>query len=462
MALAEGSGQPTGYASMRWAAHARDFARIARIVSFCALVLVAISCAREPKSARPADEDIALAAGQPEAPAIAARRAGIEAARTGEGSAGLMDEVELRVSDDYVDEHQIRVAARVPLRRPAETRAHREMVAAEVEMAESRLDEAALTLRADQCFPSVDAQARAADEQMYLDWAARQDSLLAYNDEGRRSGLISEIDASRFELSSRLRLATREPMPAPPQEARAAALPLLLPSDPPLDRSDTTLMQAVRRHHPSVALHHATAARYEAMAGRARSRGRPWVKFVELRYEHQTGESNGPGRPNDPSVNGGGARVSFTVPFGGDASAEARRYSALVREQRSEAEALVADRTRGAALALEELHAFEARVAGLRELLNLADEADAIADRWWRSKLASPNQIANLLDEAFAARSAVLDARERAGIARCTLLTMTGVAAEDWPRESPDGLEPRRREEGAVLPVKADPSRVTP
>ncbi len=38
-------------------------------------------------------------------------------------------------------------------------------------------------------------------------------------------------------------------------------------------------------------------------------------------------------------------------------------------------------------------------------------------------------------DGAFTARSAVLEARERAGSAYCTLLAMTGVELMAWPRE---------------------------
>ncbi|MEE3327266.1 MAG: hypothetical protein VX252_08030, partial [Myxococcota bacterium] len=37
-------------------------------------------------------------------------------------------------------------------------------------------------------------------------------------------------------------------------------------------------------------------------------------------------------------------------------------------------------------------------------------------------------------DEAFAARGAVVDMRERAGLAGCTILIVTGVAVEEWPR----------------------------
>jgi hypothetical protein len=45
-------------------------------------------------------------------------------------------------------------------------------------------------------------------------------------------------------------------------------------------------------------------------------------------------------------------------------------------------------------------------------------------------------ELKYLIDEAFAAaRSALLEAQERAGSAYCTLLAMTGVPVEQWPRK---------------------------
>jgi hypothetical protein len=346
----------------------------------------------------------------------------------------MLDEVELRVGDEYLDEHQVRVVARLPIRHPGEVRAQREIFSAEAEIAESRLAETTLTRRAETCFPSVEAEARAAEQAIFDEYESRQELLLAYTASGRQSGLISEIDASRFELASRLRLATREPVD-PPLQARdgSAALPSLGAAEGELVWNGETLREAVRRHHPSVALRRATAARYEALAARARSRNQPWIKFVDFAYEHRTGKER-PGEPNGPSRNGGGGRVAFTIPFGGGEKANSRRYAALVREQEGEGEAVVEEQMLRGMQALQTLRSFEQRAPRLLELLVLANGAEAVADRWWESKLAQPGQVAGLLDEAFAARRAVLSAREEAGVARCGLLAMTGVAAEDWPR----------------------------
>jgi hypothetical protein len=85
--------------------------------------------------------------------------------------------------------------------------------------------------------------------------------------------------------------------------------------------------------------------------------------------------------------------------------------------------------------ALNDVHEFEARADQWRELETLADRAEEVADRWWKSRLARPNQVAALLDNAYAARIAVLDARERAAGAQCTLLAMTGVSIDEWARD---------------------------
>ncbi len=61
-------------------------------------------------------------------------------------------------------------------------------------------------------------------------------------------------------------------------------------------------------------------------------------------------------------------------------------------------------------------------------------DVDAVAERWWENRLATPEQVADLFDEAFDARSAVLDARAEAGLAGCRLLSATGVSAAAWPR----------------------------
>ena len=61
--------------------------------------------------------------------------------------------------------------------------------------------------------------------------------------------------------------------------------------------------------------------------------------------------------------------------------------------------------------------------------------AEQVADRWRDERLARPSQVENLIDRAYDARDAVLEAREQAGLARCTVLALTGVSLDHWPRE---------------------------
>ena len=85
--------------------------------------------------------------------------------------------------------------------------------------------------------------------------------------------------------------------------------------------------------------------------------------------------------------------------------------------------------------ALNDVHDFESRADEWRELEQLALSAEQIVDRWRDARLAKPSSVVSLLDNAYDARIAVLEARELAASAQCTLLAMTGVRLELWPRE---------------------------
>jgi hypothetical protein len=152
----------------------------------------------------------------------------------------------------------------------------------------------------------------------------------------------------------------------------------------------------------------------------------PSLRFVEGVYRARMG----PG--SDDSY---GGRIAVNVPFGLGARAEADRYRALVRQEELDARAVVEQQMEASLAALVVLDEFEERTADWRALEALAADAEGIARRWTDKRLADPDDVADLIDEAYAARMAVLGARERAGIAACTLLSMTGVPLEDWPRD---------------------------
>jgi len=391
--------------------------------------LAAAACAtpepqasREPEHQRVARAQRDLA----EDPVVQAHVAGVEAARAREEGPMLVDELELRLREEYIDEHQMRVTARVPFNAPPEVRAQREVLAAETHLAISRLEEVSLERRSELCFPSVEALAARDRNALYADYLERRQELLVWNDEWRRAGTIDELRGARFELESRIRLASWEPQPVPQPERVFATLPAIEPPEGELIRDPAIVRDTVRRHHPSVGVRRATAERFRALADRARARNQPRLKFVDVSYEHRT----------DDSDNGVGGQLAFEIPLGGE-RANAGRYEALIRQEDGEARGAVAEQVTRSLRALDELHAFEARSPRWRDLLRLADEAEEIADRWWQGRVARPSDVAALLDDAFRARSTVLDARERAGNADCALLALTGVGLDAWPRQPP-------------------------
>ena len=360
-------------------------------------------------------------------PAIQARAAEVEAARALEQGETLVDEVELRVGDEYVDsEHRVRVVARIPVEHPAELRTQREVLRAETEVAVARLEETSLERRAELCFPSVDVLVHRASQSIYDVYAMRQKALLEWSEDWRRAGTLDELSAARFEIESRLKLVTREPSRPPQVEVVLPVLPEVEARPTGLVRTLPLLRETVRSHHPSAALRRATAERYQALLARAESQAKPWLKFVEASYRYESGAGGD---------HGGGGRLAFEIPFGIQERASAGRYRALIRQEQSEEQRLVDEQVRRSLEALEALADFEARAAQWQELEWLAEAAEQIADRWWQDRLARPSQVAALLDQSFAARRAVLEARERAAIAGCTLLAMTGVPPEQWPRQ---------------------------
>ena len=96
---------------------------------------------------------------------------------------------------------------------------------------------------------------------------------------------------------------------------------------------------------------------------------------------------------------------------------------------------MVEKQSRLGLLALQEVDRFEAQAGRWQQLLGVARQAEAIAERWWRERVAGPSQVAALFDQAYEAHSTVLDARERAGLASCQLIAMTGRSIDEWPRE---------------------------
>ncbi len=398
-----------------------------RSVGRVLVCVFAVACATSP--ALPVDHERRIdqaEQGFESDPTLQAHRAAVEAALANEREPQLLDGVELRAGEDYRSgEHQVRALARVQLRNPIELRAERAVRNAQTEIELTRLEEASLDRRVALCFLSVEALVHEQQNAIFTSYADRQRTLLDWNDDWRKSGVVDELSGTRFELDSRIKLATRQPTPLAAQPRAEMELPEIGTSEGELVRSVEHLRAAVREHHPSVELRAATAARYQRLVDRAHARRLPGLRFVDVSYEHRT----------DRSRDGVGGQLAFDIPLGGRQRAEIDRFEALGRQQRSEASALVGEQISLSLQALDDVHDFESRAEQWRELQLLAVRAEQLADRWWKGRLAQPTQVSALLDNAYAARIAVLEARERAANAGCTLLAMTGVSLDAWPRQ---------------------------
>lgn len=361
--------------------------------------------------------------------AVEASRAELDAELAREQGDAVADAIEVRVGAEIQGDASVPVLARLPLANPRALRAQKEAQHASSEAALAKLEEVALERRAALCLPSLDRLVHAQQTQIYERYAARSRELVAWNAELARAGMLDEVAAAGFELASKADLATRLPNPPPPAARNERVFAVL----PPLpERAEAFSAQAeqvraeVLRSQPVVGVHRALRERYQALAKREDASRYPSLKFVDLGFEAVTHRGQ-----QQSAI----ARVGVEIPFGTRARAEARHYSALANSQTSQERAVVEERTQQAQLALAALQAFQDRSAHWRELLVLADSAEAVADRWFAQRLARPDEVADLLDEVFRTREAVLDARERAGLADCSLLAATGVSAASWPRE---------------------------
>jgi hypothetical protein len=109
-----------------------------------------------------------------------------------------------------------------------------------------------------------------------------------------------------------------------------------------------------------------------------------------------------------------------------------RRYEALAHAEVSDARRVLDDRFRTAKMAIDEVNFFREQSQHWKDLTALADSSELVAAEWWRSRRATPKDIAKLLDTVYAARVTVLKARDRAGAAVCALLSATGISISDW------------------------------
>lgn len=362
-------------------------------------------------------------------PAIEAQRAEVEAAVAREDDSPVIDGFEIRAAAVHETDDKMQLRARLPFDNLFGASAKQDARRAGTEEALARLAETTLVERVRMCRPSLDRLVHEERLSIYGRYAERQKVLLERNDELKRAGRLDEVRAMSFELSQQVDLALAEPEPPTGPSGGSVTVAAVLPEPtagaPELSATPEVIHEQLRRHQPAVGVHQARGRHYDAMARSEAKRRLPTLKFVDFAVEPVA-------YPGDDRQYE--AQVAFEIPFGRAARAGERQYAALARGQRSAERALILDRGEQARAAVETINWFRRRGAHWLGLRERADQAEAVADRWWKSRLAEPKAIAGLLDEVQDARLAVLDARERAGRAACTVLASTGLSVDEWPQ----------------------------
>ena len=367
------------------------------------------------------------------APAIDSARERVAAAVAGEDGEVALDSVELRTALVHAQGDKARILARLPLRSPFELAEQHKVRRAETEIALAELEEATLAERVARCLPSLEKLSQAERERLFASYRERHLGLLDWSRELERAGRINEAAAAQFDLETRVKLATQQPI-ARPEPAGSNEMDRVFDVLPELDvtaallQSEPELLRdQVVRHQPRVAVHRARREQLEALARRETMKRMPSPRFVDLGFE--------------PVAYAGAkrqisARVSFDIPFGRAASAGNRRYRALARSEQSAETQSVRLLEREAAEALTLVNDFRARMSHWLELQKLADESEAVAERLLQSGVSEPDEVSRLTDSVYEARLAVLEARERAGRAECAVVEATGTTVAEWPSRS--------------------------
>jgi hypothetical protein len=389
------------------------------------VLLMAAGCAATPDSS--IEERIAQAEeGLGEDPALRARSEEVRAASAREKDAPLLDELEIRVGGRGGADERVRLLGRIPVANPFVARRQREERRAQTEVALARLEETALEQRAELCSAAVELEVEQEGMALYRDYEGPKQELLEWSEQMRSTGATDRAGAIGFELEQRVEIATREPLSLREEGTYAKGLPTLEPAPGRLVRKRELVHQLVSAHSPSVSVHRAMADRHRRQSQQAKGAGYPSLRFVDVFYDVYDSNSE------ESNV---GGQVAVSIPFGRESRARVERFRALDRSQANEGRGEVLQRTEEAVRALAVIDHFEEKLDRWREISALAREVSAVAQERLQQRLARPSRVASLLDRAYVARRAVLEAREEGGMARCMLLATTGVALEDWPRE---------------------------
>lgn len=394
------------------------------------LAVLALLVACAPPSLRPSPEALAEAEQSPGTALVRAEEARLAGARRAEATPGLVDGLELMVSDRSGDDdiplgEGTRFAVQVPLRMPWESASVRKARQEESAEAGSRLDRATLQREVEACFVGTEIAIAKARQEAFEPHAALLRELLDVIARQVEAGVLTEAEALRVEVDARTRLLSKEPAPVDLPGHEATPLPLFDASRPPLSTSPATVRSLIHDRHPEPRIHQAASRRYDALASREMAATVPWIDDVRLSYDL-------PGLEREARW---GGRVSVRIPFGGDQRSKAATYQGKSAGESYEAAARISEYTQEAIRALRELSFLESRAEHWNALIALAERSEAVARKLLDKGREDLSDLISLLGEAQTARQAFLSARERAALASCALLESTGVKLADWPRD---------------------------
>ncbi|MBM4394418.1 MAG: TolC family protein [Deltaproteobacteria bacterium] len=389
-------------------------------------------------------EEAAVAAAVANAPRVVAARGEVAVARAGVREARRLDNPELRASNEHPIEgagraDQLQLAVRWDPPNPWVFTAATAVAEAEVTIAEARLaTEIARAAREARSAHNRAAHAAArsavADEQIRL--ATRRVDLLG---EGARHGATDPLDlaAAGIGLAETRAAAARAGARGADALVELAALtgiaaiavtplePAACSAPPP---GDPSAEDAAATSHPLVREARAAYARSEAVLREQHARQVPWLRWVQIGWEHRFERGASPGDPAaDPARDGLVLGAALELPFldwnlGGVARGKAERDRDGNRLRASLAQVVASaraarDRWRGARASFERLVADAAPAAQRAvETAGKAAAAGRIPEAAALDAMARALRIrVALLDAALECREAEIEARRTAG-----------------------------------------------
>jgi hypothetical protein len=349
------------------------------------------------------------------------------AAAEGEHSEGMFKSVQLRAAtaNSFEDGDGTQGAVRLQLDNPFRTSEATRSLEAAGEAAAFEAEAQRYQANADTCEESVEARVFALRKGHIETYRAQLTQLLTRTRAFQSAGTLDPMGGARTELQlSRRLLEARLPGVGLRAHPQLGALPEPTEVAQPLDGDPTRLTALIAEKHPEVRAHLSAASEHKHAATSERRSRIPFVDYLQLDMDSRAGAPNL------------GGRLALEIPLDTGARGRAERHAHLSVGETYEAMSQAALLSQLASAALLELQGFEGDAAQQRSILEQADRADGLAQRFLEGQGDTPDRIAQLLSEAHEGRMAVLDARERAGKAACLLEYATGTSYAKWPRRA--------------------------